>query len=178
MVRITKFSNRPAPKPEIPEAARTPEAVALCAWLDVLLGYEAWKRETAELIDTEDRIVNGTEWIRTHPSTHPRYHEARSLLMDLHEQSRILDQQRKARIHTAWYWCQVAADAAKDAAPNWCDDLTQCPEDQSSAEAMWRGLWGFEAPEYHDPIGIIEVGKQHAEVWNVPEMKELVRSTA
>ena len=27
MVRITKFNNRPAPKPEIPEAPRTPEAV-------------------------------------------------------------------------------------------------------------------------------------------------------
>ena len=176
MVRITKFNNRPAPKPEIPEAPRTPEAVALCAWLDVLLAYEALLRETSELIAVEDRIVNGTEWIRTHPSTHPRYQEACDLLTDLRIQSRVLDQQRKARIHTAWYWCQVAFNAAQASQPGWCDELTQRPADQSSPEAMWRGLWGFEAPEYHEPAGVIELGKQHAEVWNVPEMKDLVRS--
>ena len=160
----------------MPEADHSPDAIALCAWLDVLIQYEGWHRETTDLIDTEDRMVKGEDWIKTHASTHPRYQEARDLLTDLRIQSRVLDQQRKARIHTAWYWCQVAADAAKNAAPDWCDELTQCPKDQSSAEAMWRGLWGFEAPEYHDPIGVIEVGKQHAEVWNVPEMKELVRS--
>ena len=54
------------------------------------------------------RIASGgTDWIRTHRIHAPRYQEARDLLtdLDLHP-VRALDQQRKARIHTAWYWCQ------------------------------------------------------------------------
>lgn len=166
----------------LPSWARTPAELAEHALLSALAGMLALHACEAEIVEAERRLQAADEWFSTRAPHHPHWDAAEARRNGIAAQQRGMEAVLPLRYRVVFVACGdlhvalemlPAAERAAWCAQNGLGGVPAHPNDIWVVVAGSRavpGAWPLE-----DRLWFVEARPRTAELWQIPELRELVK---